>query len=220
MVTEGKDSVTNGFGIPRRSIEGGDRIPNVAIFLKRTALEFLQIIFSTRGDGQFRYHEDDTKTEIQISDVHAVDLKAVGRRPAIVAVRGPLSWQGMGLGGNSVESVEMSTRRTVMSDLLTGSVALSVISREGIEAEQIAHVVFNSFKFFRPILMKYGYFNITSLNIGSESLVEQEGSDDKTTIVPVYITAQVQDRWVLDETAARKLQDIIISNMATFGIRT
>ncbi len=220
MVTEGKDSVNNGYGITRRSIEGGDKIPNVAIFLKRTALEFLQIIFSTRGNGFFRYDEDDTKTEIQISDVHAMDLTSVSRRPAIIAVRGPLSWQGIGLGGGGVQSVEMSTRRTVMTDLLTGSVAFSVISREGIEAEQIAHVVFNSFKFFRPILMKYGFFNVTSLNIGAESLVEQEGSDDKTTVVPVYLSAQVQDRWALEETAARTLQGIIISNMATFGIRT
>ena len=211
MVLEGSDDPT---GIRRRTIETGQKVPNVAVFLKRTALEFLQILFANRAEGSYRYDPtDDTRSEIQISDVHAVDLTAVGVRPAIVAVRGPLSWQGLGLGGNAFESQDTRTGKTTSSDLLTGSVALSCISREGVEAEQVAHIVFNSFKFFRPVLQKFGFFNIKSLNIGAEALIEQEGTDDKTTVVPVYITAQIQDRWTLEETAARKLQQIVISTL-------
>jgi len=217
MLSEGKDL---GVGIRRSTIAAGDRIPNVAIFLKRTALEFLQIIFSQRAQGSFHYDPDDTRTEIEIADVHAVDLKVVGRRPAIVAVRGPLSWQGVGLGGNSVESRDMKTGGYSFNDLLTGSVALSCISREGIEAEQIAHLVFNSFKFFRPVLQKYGFFSIKSLNIGAESLVEQEGADDKTYVVPVYLSALIQDRWILEEKAARKLEGIIVDELFHIDVKT
>jgi hypothetical protein len=198
-------------GIPRRSIADGKQIPNIAVFLKRTGIEFLQLIFANRAAGYHRYDPDDTLTEIQISDLHAVDLTTVNRRPAIVATRGPLTWQGMGLGNNAVESRNMRTGNYTFSDLLTGSVAFSCFSREGIEAEQIGHLVFNSFKFFSPQLRKYGFFTIKSLNIGAESLIEQEGSDDKTSMVPVYVTAQVQDRWRLEETAARKLERIIVS---------
>lgn len=211
-VVEGKD---NSFGIPRKSIESGDKIPNVAIFLRRTALEFLQIIFSTRAAGSLRYDPEDTKTEIQIADVHAVDLKTVGLRPAIVGVRGPLSWQGQGLGGGAIEGRSMTTGSTTFSDLLTGSVAFSCISREGIEAEQIGHIVFNSFKFFRPVLQKYGFFTIKSLNIGAEQLIEQEGSDDRTTLVPVFVTAMIQDRWTLAPAVERKLREIVIRTMFT-----
>jgi len=210
MLSEGKDP---GSGIRRSTIAGGDRIPNVAIFLKRTALEFLQIIFSQRAAGSLHYDQDDTKTEIEIADVHAVDLTAVGKRPAIIAVRGPLSWQGVGLGGGAVESRDMKTGSHRFNDLLTGSVALSCISREGIEAEQIAHLVFNSFKFFRPVLQKYGFFSIKSLNIGAESLVEQEGADDKTYVVPVYISALIQDRWILEDRAAKTLEGIIVGGL-------
>lgn len=209
MITDGYDNT--GTGIPRRSIDDGDKIPNVAIFLKRTALEFLQIIFSQRAD--FRYDPDDTRTGIQIVDVHAVDLKTAGVRPMIVAVRGPLSWQGTGLGGNAMEGRNVSTGDTTFNDILIGSVALSCISREGIEAEQVAHLVFNSFKFFRPILQKQGFLTIKSLNVGAEMLIESEGSDDKTTVVPVYITAQIQDRWKLTQNVARKLQKVIIENL-------
>lgn len=197
-------------GIHRNTIATGDSIPNVAIFLKRTSLEFLQAIFAVRAPRHLRYAAEDTETEIQISDIHAVDLKTASLRPAIIAVRGPLGWQGLGLGGGAVEKRSMSTGKYTFNDLLTGSVAFSCISREGIEAEQIAHLVFNSFKFFRPTLQKYGFFTIKSLNIGAEALIEQEGSDDRTTIVPVFLTAQVQDRWTMEDTAARKLQQIVI----------
>ena len=196
-------------GIRRQTIEESKYMPNVAVFLKRTAIEFLQILFGQRAEGSFHYDQDDTKSDILIADIHSVDLKTVGVRPAIIAVRGPLNWQDVGIG--SIEHRDIPTGDYTISGLLNGSVALSCISREGIEAEQLAHLVFNSFKMFRPVLQKYGYFSIKSLNIGAETLIEQEGPDDRTTIVPVYINAAIQDRWKMSEIEARKLRQIIIS---------
>lgn len=196
-------------GIQRTGIQDKKEIPNVAVFLKRTTLEFLQILFSTREPGHFHYNDDENKTEIQISDQHAVDLEAWHTRPAIIGVRGPLTWQGLGLGGNALESQERTTGKTTHSDLLTGSMAFSCISREGTEAENIAHLVFNSFKAFRPELAKFGFFTIKSLNIGSETLIVQDGSHDDLYVVPVYVTAQIQDRWTLNNEAAVRLRKII-----------
>lgn len=199
--------------INRSSIASGDQIPNVAVFLKRTTIEFLQILFGLRAPGSYHYDKDDTLTEIQISDQHAVDLDAIHTRPAIVGVRGPLSWRQLGLGGSSMESRNMTTGSHVFSDLLIGSMAFSCISREGTEAEQLAHLVFNSFKFFRPVLQQYGFFSIKSLNIGAETLVIQEGDNDDLYMVPVYIQTQIQDRWSLDNTSARKIRDVIIEHL-------
>jgi hypothetical protein len=203
---QGKDT---GVGIRRQSIAQGELIPNVAVFFKRTTLEFLQVIFNQRAPESFHYDEDDQQSRIIIADVHAVDLKTVGSRPAIVAVRGPLSWTGTGLGGSSLEKRDVATGKYTFNDLLTGSQAISCISREGVEAEQIAHIVFNSLKWFQPVLRKYGFFSVKSLNIGAEQLIETEGADDKTYLVPVYLTAQIQDRWALDTTAERNLQKIV-----------
>ena len=213
-MTDVTDGPSQGTSIRRRSIADGENIPNAAIFVKRTAIEFLQAIFSIRADGHLHYDQDDTKTNIQICDQHTVNLDGVNVKPGIVAVRGPLSWQGnMGLGGNSVEGRNMQTGKTTFNDMLTGSVAFSCLSREGIEAEQIAHLVFNSFKFLRPVLQKYGFFSIKSLNIGGESLVEQEGSDDGLYVVPVYVAVQVQDRWTLDEAVGKKLRAVVIATL-------
>lgn len=209
MVTEGPAGKST---LERKTFEDELKVPNVAVFLKRTTIEFLQIMFNTRSAGSFRYDEDDTKTEIQIADQHTVDLEGVNVRPAIVAVRGPISWSQLGLGGNAMEGRSMPTGKTIFNDLLTGSVAFSCFSREGTEAEQIAHLVFNSFKFFRPVLQKRGFFSIKSLNIGAESLVVQDGDNDDLYMVPVYITAQIQDRWSLNDEAARELKQIIIEH--------
>ena len=198
-------------GIRRQTITDGGYIPNVAVFLKRTALEFLQILFNQRASGSFHYDQDDTKSDILIADIHAVDTMAVGVRPAIIAVRGPMNWQDVGIG--SIEHRDIPTGDYTISGLLNGSVALSCISREGIEAEQLAHLVFNSFKMFRPVLQKYGFFSIKSLNIGAETMVEQEGADDRTTIVPIYVAASIQDRWMMSETDARQLKQIIITHL-------
>ena len=139
--------ITEGLAKPgqRRTIKDGKYVPNVAVFLRRTAIEFLQIVFGTRESGSFRYDDDDTKTEIQIADVHSVDLTAVNLRPLIVGVRGPVAWQGLGLGGSASAGRTIKTGAHHFSDLLTGSVAFSCVSREGIEAEQVGHLVFNSF---------------------------------------------------------------------------
>lgn len=199
----------------RVTIAEKKELPNVAIFLKRTALEFLQAIFSAREVGSFKYSPEDAKTEIFIGDQHNTNVDAVEVNPAIIAVRGPMSWMGGGLGGGSVESQSITTGSITFNDLITGSVAFSCLAREGYEAEQVAHIVFNSFKFFRPILQKYGYFTIKSLNIGGESLIEQEGSDDRLYMVPVYVTAQMQDRWTLSEETTRKLRKVIIETLTT-----
>lgn len=209
-LTEGTEGKT---GIPRKSIASKERIPNVAIFLRRTTLEFLQILFSQRAEGSFKYDADESKTEIQIMDQNAVDLEAIHTRPAIIGTRGPVSWAKMGLGGGSMQELHRPTGDATYTDMLTGSVAFSIISREGIEAEQIAHIVFNSFKFFRPVLQKYGFFSIKSLNLGASNLVVQEGENDDLHLIPVYVQADIQDRWSLKDNDAKKLKKIVVDQI-------
>lgn len=191
------------------------RINNSVVFLKRTAIEFLQILFGTRAKGSLHYDSDDTKTDIQITDSYATALDAINLRPTIVVLRGPLSWQGLGLGNSSIESRDMGTGDRTYNDLLVGSVSINCLSKQGVEAEQIAHLVFNSFKFFGPALRQKGFFHIRSLNIGNEALIEQDGSSAETFLVQIGLTAMIQERWALESKAARRLEGIILSNLST-----
>ena len=49
--------------------------------------------------------------------------------------------------------------------------------------------------------------------MGGEALVDSEGTNDKTYVVPIYVTAQIQDRWTLENTAAKRLQKIVIESL-------
>jgi hypothetical protein len=195
----------------KTSIAEKKPIPDSAFFLKRTTLEFLQILFGERKCGDLHYDEDESKTDIQIADQHSVDLATAGTRPMIVAQRGPLSWTQMGLGGNSFVGGGMGVNGSKSySDLLTGSMAFSCISREGMEAEQIAGLVFNAFKYFSEPLRAYGFTSIKSLNVGAESLIITEGTHDDLYSVPVYVTAQIQESWSINKTDLQKLRKLII----------
>jgi len=198
----------------KQTIATRQRIPNTAIFLKRTAIEFLQIVFSLRED--YRYDPDDTITGIQIADSYAADLTSVNVRPAIIATRGPISYRNLGLGGGAVSFRNMKTGSHEYTDLITGSLSFNIFSREGIEAEQLAHLVFSSFKFFRPDLQKYGYFTIQNLSMGGASLIEQEGADDVTYAVPVSMTASVVDKAVNEEIVGRTLKKVVTQVIANF----
>lgn len=191
----------------------GKEVPNSVVFLKRTAVEFLQILFGSRAEGSYHYDSDDTKTEIQIADAYSTSLDAINLRPAIIVTRGPISSQGLGLGNAGIESVDMHTRATTFSDLLVGSISIACFSKQAVEAEQIAHLVFNSFKVFSPTLRQRGFFHIRSLNIGAEALIEQDGASAETFMVPIALTALVQDRWTLDQNAARMLEGIIVNHL-------
>lgn len=208
-LTFGSDSDDR--GTRRQSIEQRDFIPNPVIFVKRTAIEFLQILFSEESNTRFLYDEDDSKSMIQITDLHAVDFTQISLRPAIVCIRGPVSWQGMGIGQNAMETRNVRSGTYVQNDLLQASLAFNVFGREGVEVEEIANTIFTCFKFYRPILQQYGYFTIKSLNMGAESLIDQDGSNDNTTMIPIYVQVMTQERVSLRDTAGRTLRQIITS---------
>lgn len=191
------------------------KIVNPAVFVKRVCLDFLQKMYSQNESGHFKYDPDDSKTEIQICDQHAVNLSGQNIRPAIVALRGPVSSQGLGLGNGSMENRHVPTGKTTYNDLLLGSVAFSCYSTKGIEAENIAYHVFNCFKVLKNVVKGQGLFHVHAVNLGSEALVES-GATDELYMVPVYVSLQVGDRWSIDDKGARELRQIIIECMNSF----
>jgi hypothetical protein len=114
--------------------------------------------------------------------------------------------------GMGMQSTDVRTGTKEYSDLLTGSVGFSCLSKVGLEAEAIASEVFNLFKFFKPTLMKHGFFTIKSMSLSPEQLIEAPGEPD-LFLVSVLLTCQVQDRWVLEPKAAAELRRLIIEGL-------
>lgn len=184
----------------------------VASFVRNTSLRFLQLAYSQRDEGNFRYQDDEEYTEIKIADQHAFQLEATDTRPAIIAVRGQLAWQNVGM-NEGMQELDRRTGVKTSTDLINGGVAFTCLSRVGLEAETIASEVFNLFKFFRRTLKEQGFFNIRSMSLGPEQLVEAPG-EPKLFLVSVLLSYQVQDRWVLTPQAATKLRRLVIEGFA------
>lgn len=184
---------------------------SIPFFLKNTSLRFLQIAFGNREKGNYRYCDDEELTEIKIADQHAFQLDASEVKPAIISVRGPVAWRNIGL-TLGMQSMNRRVGTSEMTDLLQGSVGFSCISRHGLEADQLASDVFNLFKYFRSTLMKYGFFSVKSLSLGSEQIVEVEG-EPKLFLVSVMLECQAQDKWILTPDAAAELKKVVISGL-------
>jgi hypothetical protein len=194
----------------------GERVPNSAIFMVRTVIEFLQILFSTRQEGSLRWHREDPKSEIAIRSINATDLTTFNARPMILVQRGPISYMNMGLGQSGVETINPRDRTVIYNDVISGSISLSCISREGIEAENIAYLAASALRYFSPSLRKQGFLQIKGLNIGSEVIVDQEGAQDSTYLVPVLLSCMVEERIALERNVDRLLEKLVVESGFSF----
>jgi len=187
--------------------------------IKNFALEVCQHLFYPDGPLRYCWDPNQEKTEITIVDKYAFNLDQVGVRPAIVANRGPIGWSNTS-GFRQMQSMDMRTGRKVYTDLAQGGVILSCFSQKGLEAEDIAGYIWESFKALRDVLRKLakqgsiaphhlGYFRIEATTMGEEALIKSDSRPD-ISVVPVKIAAQVQRRWSVEPRNTRKLQDIIV----------
>lgn len=185
--------------------------------IKNFALETCQILFAEGNPTGLHWDANQEKSHITIVDKHSFDLEAVGTTPTIVANRGPQGWMRTS-GFRQMQSMDLRTDRRTYTDLVRGGVILSCFSRHGLEAEDLAGYLFESFQVFRDVLRKIakegtlvphhlGFFKIEASNMGEEALV-QSNSRPEISVVPVAIQASVQRRYAVQPRESRKLQKI------------
>lgn len=185
--------------------------------IKNYCLEICQLLFSENNPTGMCWNPDQEKTQLMIVDKHSFDLEAVGTTPTIVANRGPQGWMRTS-GFRQLQSLDFRNDRRTYADLIRGGVILSCFSRHGLEAEDMAGYLFESFQVFRDVLRKIarrgimvpnhlGFFRIEATNMGEEALVQSD-SRPSLSVVPVAIQATVQRHYAVEPRDARKLQNI------------
>jgi hypothetical protein len=197
-----------------RSLRIPDRELRSGRILKIYALDFLQMMYS-QPKARKHWDADPERTEILIVDKYTFNLKAVQKRPAIVANRGPAHFlKASGL--RKMKETDLVTNTRTFADLIEGTVTLSCFSKEGEEAEDIALDVFEWFndfseairirQSFRNPLDRRGFFRVDSVSIGEEALVKTDSKPD-LSVVPVQIRALVERHWMLSASTG-KLKNI------------
>lgn len=146
--------------------------------------------------NEFRWQLNQDETKIFIADEWTQNMERPEARPALIITRGTIGWENRsGIDQHEVTSFNSGAKR--FTDLLFTQVTVNCFSREGLEAEELANIVFQCVRFFAQQLReRSGVFEIDSVSLGSEGLIE---ADSKTnlSVVPVGLAFHFQDRWVL-----------------------
>lgn len=138
--------------------------PEDRLFLATRAwVLWLHGLFGTRPAGHYRWDPNIQETEIVISDQMPTNIEPTNKRPIITTARGPASWSSLSI--NQVRDQDLLGRSKVFSDMLSCSMTLSVIAREGLEAQELAYMLFRMIPVFKPHLMRLGRMHAIGNNV-------------------------------------------------------
>jgi len=171
--------------------------------VKDKILMFLQQLFAQEhlyGNSEdesmrneFRWHLDDNQTKIMIMDTNTENLEAVEKRPALIITRSPIQWQKLAI--DQRFRYDWQKDISSYSDLLSSSLRVNCFSRNGLEAEFLATIVFQCVQFFAKDLKQMDeIFDITSVQIGEEAIVLSD-SQIELSVVPVIIGVYLNNTW-------------------------
>jgi hypothetical protein len=142
-------------------------------------------------------------------------LEIVEKRPAIIISRGASAWTNINAGQRGFEdSVPMggtstlhgppdtadTVKNAIYTDLLQGSVTFHILSKSGIQAEEIASELFVSLTAYKADLRKKGIHKVTALSFGEEQLLRTNASIEYST-VPINLSFLMQKTLRRGETA-------------------
>lgn len=145
--------------------------PSVAFFepedrlltATRAWLIWLQGLFKSRPYGHYHWEDNPDETEVVITDQFPSSGPSTNRRPLIVTSRGPAMWSGTSV--DRVMEQDLLGRRKVYTDLMGSSMTISVIAREGLEAQNIAYMIFRMIPVFAPQLLRLGRMHMLGNNV-------------------------------------------------------
>jgi len=157
-------------------------------------IRFVKALFSAAPEGHYKFHaeEDEKSTEIVIRDETPIDVRTIGKRPAVNFTMGPVQFYGMGL--DDLLGYDASIDRKTKGMLVPGTVTINVSSRVDVEAYNLAWVIGEHLWLLRDELMKQGFFELgRSIGIGSPSSpssVIANDMNDEWTVVSVSVPYQ------------------------------
>ena len=175
---------------------------------KDLVLKFLQDFFAEPklydDHNDYLWDVDPQKSKILIVDAYTEDLERMELRPAIVLRRGGTGWMNASL--NQRMSFDWKTSARGYTDLIYSDLTLECLSRNGLEAEFLADLVFQGVQFYALQIRERGAFKVASVAIGSETLIQADSQQDLTA-VPVTMTISFQQTWTV--TPSQKLLEKI-----------
>jgi len=176
-----------------------------------TLIQFLRELF--KEHPELPYSDDIRLTKIRIMDVYSLRLQEPELFPAIAIRRLPHRWSRKMIG--RLKGLSRKLNEKSQMDFVYGSCVAQCISSEGLEAEQIASIVFHSLVMFKADLAKGGLYMLEVAELGEETPIEMS-SEIETVMVPVTLRYIYPVSWKISPESAEPFTDFTIeSNLFT-----
>ncbi len=193
-------SVTERVSIPQKSTF------NYSLKVKHIFLTFLQEFCSFQNPTSLLYWNpaERDKSNVMIMDSYVHDLEAmVNQKPLIVLKRGAIyvsqgsmydnmmkfEMRDMGQKSRSGQPVQQELEYNTF--MFSGSIDWHCISRQGLEAEELASNVAVLHQVYKQVLREKGLYDVKSVQVGEETMIEGD-VETEMVMVPVSISYEMQ----------------------------
>ncbi len=137
-------------------------------FFTRVFLLFLQGLFEQFPTGSYKWSTDEKLREIDIHDQVPIPKERVEQKPQIVTMRGPARFANLSL--DKMRSLDSHTGEKERTDLVSCTMTLNVVAKNGVEAQRIAWIVGRHIVTFRSSLQRAGMHTVGDVvEVGTES---------------------------------------------------
>jgi len=155
---------------------------DIILDVKYSFLRLLQGYFSNQVT--YKWDKDIRLTKIIIIDKNAIDLGTDLKRPAIILNRNGFGWSYVTGSQEAINSSHTflklqgnapnATRDDIQkySDLLQGSMSISILSKSGVEAERLAAMLFTIFTGYKNEIRKDGISKLTNITVSPEQIMK------------------------------------------------
>lgn len=166
---------------------------------KDILLDFLIKAFSQpslyKGGNEYLWDKDPKTSRIFIADSNVQNMETVEQKTSIIISRGNISWQ-----GNTPDShlnSDFFSGSKDYKDILSTDMSINCFSREGLEAEFLASLVFQLLRICRPkIRLLYDLHRVDVLGMSGESIVQADSRQELSS-VSVFCRLTWTEEWTV-----------------------
>lgn len=200
----------------------------------RIFARFLQLVFASFEQGQYRWMEDMTLTDIVIQGEGTIGREVVEKRPAIIVSRGPVQATNISLDqfagplhdpktGKLTPNWDLLSGRKRFSDLYSGLVSFNCLSQVGLEAQRIAWTCLYATRTLKRALMRAGMHRVgEDMSVGAESppgsIVQPDGGE--ILMVSVSVPFLFQQTWTTEPNDKTLLTRVGLALRSEVGLPT
>lgn len=137
-------------------------------YCTRVFLTFMQGLFEQFPEGSYRWSEDEKLSEVAITDQVPIPRSRVEQKPQIVTMRGPAQFANLSL--DQLRKLNPHTGEKERTDLVSCTMTLNVIAKNGVECQRIAWTAMRHLRTFKTLIQRHGLHQIgDQLSMGPES---------------------------------------------------